>query len=62
MGEVMSKEQRLLSLRGRYCQLGRLLDPDVTVEDGAAAIAETKVILSEMANTQAEIDALAKAS
>ena len=58
---AMSKEQqraRLLSLMARHNELGRLLDPDVTVEDGEAAIGETRMILREMADTQAEIDAL----
>jgi hypothetical protein len=60
MGAI-SKEDRqaqLLSLMARYCELGRLLDPGFTIEDGSAAIAETKLILAEMANTKAEIDAL----
>lgn len=42
----------------RYCELGRLLDPDFTVEYVEVAIGETKLILSEMRDTQAEIDAL----
>ena len=63
---AMSKEDRqaqLLSLIARYNQLGRLLDPNFTIEGGAAAIGETKAILQEMASAQAKIDALlAKAS
>lgn len=58
---AMSKEghqAQLLSLMARYCELGRLLNPEVTIEDSAAAITETKLILSEMRDTQAEIDAL----
>ena len=57
----MTKEQhraRLLSLMNRYCELGRLLDPDFTVEYVEVAIGETKLILSEIRDTQAEIDAL----
>jgi hypothetical protein len=57
----MSNEGRkaqLFSLMARYCELGRLLNPDVTIEDGSAAITETKLILAEMSKTRTKIDAL----
>ena len=41
----------------RYCQLGRLLPSDIDIDD-AAAMAEAKVVLAEMARTKAEMDVL----
>ena len=49
----------LAALMGRFCQLGRLLPSEADMEivfDDPPALAEAKVILSEMAKTKSQID------
>ena len=50
---------QFIALVERYCQLGRLLPAlDDIDTDNNAELAEIKTILSEMAKTKAELDAL----
>jgi hypothetical protein len=55
----MTDKDAMLALMARYCDLGRLLpQPDDLDTDDAAALAETKIVLAEMQETKAKIDAL----
>lgn len=59
---LTSKDQRktrFVALAERYCQLGRLLPAVEDIDtDDCAELAEIKTVLSEMAKTKAELDAL----
>jgi hypothetical protein len=53
------RRAQVFALMARYNQLGRLLpEPDDLENGDAAAVSEAKVILAEMNETRAEIDAL----
>jgi hypothetical protein len=53
------RKARFFSLAERYCQFGPLLPTEEGIDtDDAAAMAEAKVVLAEVARTKAEMDAL----
>lgn len=55
------RKQKYFALMERYNQLGRLLPtPGDLDPDDADAVAEARLILSEMNATQAKMDALSK--
>jgi hypothetical protein len=55
----VDRKARVFSLMARFNQLGRLLPaPDDFDPDGATAVAEAQLVIAEMNETQAKMDAL----
>ena len=53
------RKAKFFALMARYNELGRLLpDPDDLNTDDAAAVAEVRIVLKEMAAVQAELEAM----